>query len=171
MNHSLTLSQATLYADLMEHYGSMMNNLCMLQARNLDEAKQLQLVAENAVWNAVAKLPSHARTNRRWFFTVVRHAFIDHYRKKRKTVSLDQLTAPSLLSIDTRHDDTTAMRETIDEISAHLAPNELHIINRIIEGYTTQEIAQELGISYDSMRQRKHRTIQKMIKIRKELYG
>ena len=62
------------------------------------------------------------------------------------------------------------LRETIDELSEGLSPRERAVLDLILQGYKTSEIAHRLGIKARSVSQTRQRIIQRMKNNYRRLY-
>jgi len=108
--------------------------------------------------NDVEKLPSDSAA-RAYLFTAARNRFRDHLRRTR--------TAPVSEPADVEPDHTTPadyllLEERIVELNAALSAPELETLQRLIEGKTLSEIADEEGLSYSNAGVRVHRIRQRI---------
>lgn len=88
-----------------------------------------------------------------WLFSIARHKWYEHLRKKRENVSLDELTH-HYLTADAPEE--LALQRTLYEATIRLLAQEPErtqsIVHMRIEGYSYLEIAQRHGISESSAR-------------------
>lgn len=165
-NGNITFGQALAYAELMERYGRAVNTYCLLRSASLDEAERLHDAVDEAVWRGVATLHEgySERQRRHWLFKVVRNAAIDYHRRSRRHVPLD--------TADTKADSSQEeARELLDDLVGELADADRSLVGRLLEGYSTGELAQQEGITDAAMRQRLHRVKMKLIQIKTAKYG
>lgn len=88
-----------------------------------------------------------------WLFSIARHKWYEHLRKKNSTVSLDELTQ-HYLAVDAPEDIAVrrALYETTIALLAQESERTQSIVNARIEGYSYLEIARRHQISENSAR-------------------
>lgn len=96
---------------------------------------------------------------RTWLFTIARRKWIDHLRKEKIVLSPEELTE-RYFSETADPERTVLHRETaarIRELLNEGPPRSKKVVLLRIEGYSSREIAQKLGISENSVRVIDHR--------------
>lgn len=99
---------------------------------------------------------------RAWVRKVTHNVLIDLYRKEKPP--MEHLTAILEEAITT---DDYDIAENLDDLMAHLTPDERHLMNMRLDGYSAEEIATTLGIEPNAVYQRVNRIMKKM----RTIYG
>lgn len=84
------------------------------------------------------------------------HSVLSHHRRKKwlETTSMD--------SIDIAADYADSKRSLIHELSEDLTPHEREVLELMLDGYQTDEIAAKFGIKRRSVNVMRHRIVEKL---------
>lgn len=102
-----------------------------------------------------------------WLYTIARNAVIDHYRTRKETVSLEDVT--SLVSEGPAPDEQTELKfevETLNEALQVLTDEQQQVLLlKFIGGMSTDEIADQLGKHAGAVRALQMRGLQALARI------
>jgi RNA polymerase sigma factor (sigma-70 family) len=162
-----TTDEELRYAGLLDSYRAHIVAFCARHSDSADEADELAQEVLIAVWEGIGDLrhDSSPRQVNRWLQQVMRTVWVRHLRSSRRheTVPLDS---------DMAADDSDArLRETLEEMTALLSPDDREVVRQRLEGYDNSEIASSLGVNTSSVNMRFFRIIPRLKKIYRRLYG
>jgi RNA polymerase sigma factor (sigma-70 family) len=96
-----------------------------------------------------------------WLYAVARYRLIDHYRKRRIAVPLEDLE--QALSID-GFEEATSARMDVESLLSELSPKQAHAIRAThLEGFTSAEAARSVGIGESDVKISVHRGLKALI--------
>jgi RNA polymerase sigma factor (sigma-70 family) len=96
-----------------------------------------------------------------WLYAVARYRLIDHYRKRRTAVPLEDLE--ETLSVE-GFEDATSARMDVDLLLSELSPKQEQAIRAThLEGFTSAEAARGAGIGESDVKISVHRGIKALI--------
>jgi RNA polymerase sigma-70 factor (TIGR02952 family) len=102
-----------------------------------------------------------------WLYTIARNAVIDHYRTRKETVSLEEVT--SLASDGPAPEDQTELKfelETLNEALQVLTDEQQQVlVLKFIAGMSTDEIADQLGKRAGAIRALQMRGLQALSRV------
>lgn len=155
------------YAALLDSYRANIVAFCSRHSDSVYEAEELMQDILVAVWEQLGALrrDSSPRQVNRWLQRVMRTVLVRRLRAGRRRDAVP-------LAVDIAADDSdAALRETIDDLVAHLGPDDREAVRLRLEGYDNGEIAASLGVSANSVNQRFFRLIPRLKKIYLRIYG
>ncbi|OGY23722.1 MAG: hypothetical protein A2126_01395 [Candidatus Woykebacteria bacterium GWB1_45_5] len=130
-------------------------------------------LAEDLTQNVFLKVIENIRSFREkgsfssWLFAIARNLIIDHYRSKRKHISIESVPESELITVDnTQELEYRELFASFVEALNGLSKDARElIISHSMEGYSFDEIAKTTGKSVVALRSTKHRALKKLSKI------
>lgn len=155
------------YAALLDHYRAHIVGFCVRHSDSPAEADDLMQEVMIAVWENTGALRGDSTPPQvnRWLQKVMRTTYVRHLRAK------PRYTALPLEAADGVADSDDALRETLDEMMAHLSPDDREVVQQRLRGYDNGEIADSLGVSANNVNLRFFRIKNRLKKIYLRIYG
>ena len=160
------LERIALYNELLaEHKGQILNYCCFVAVEH-DATRDLVQEVCAALWAAMERYdPAFGpRQRNRWVQKVMRHTVYDFLFRRRRVATLPLEGAEGLAAPGDE------AGEVLEELMAYLTDEERRLMQRLFEGYTRAEIAQEYGLQPGGIDQRVARITKKMKSIYAKLY-
>ena len=146
------------YAELLNKYKGNIVGFCVRRCGSGAEADDLMQEVFVALWEGLGSLRDGCPPGmeNRWMYKVMRTAWSRHRRHRSRTVTLPPERLPDMAA---PHNDNA---ETVDEMLAALDTDAERLVRRHMEGYSSAELAAELGMKTETVRKRIARAIKKM---------
>lgn len=154
------MDDKTRYTALVSRYGGAIRALCRARARgDNDHCDDLVQDVMLSLWEHFGKLRSDAtpQEERAWVIWHTR-TVLDHLHRK-PVVSMEPLSDEIA---DTVADEESVESEMLQSIMADLDENDRQFIQMYLDGYTGEEIAEQLGVSRDVVYKRKQRLLARL---------
>lgn len=159
------------YREIIATHSDLIRNMCVARSRG-DEVLTRDLIHECylAIWNRLGGLreDSHMGEKRMWVVWQCRSVFLR--QKSKKIKSLMTIMGGDLVDQAANGYETNSNSELIQELSADLSSHEHELLNLILQGYNTSEMADIMGIKAASVSVERNRIIKKM-RLRAEKNG
>ena len=167
--------------DLHERYMSLhrthfrqIEHYCIKHSNSREDAEDLMQEVFIAVWENLCSIhaDSSPRQINRWLQKVMRTVFVRHIRQRRIRGNAPLSEADQLADPDTevhsgqlsRHD-----TELINELVAHLPPDDRELLQERFDGYSNIEIAQRHNLKENTLNKRMSRIVEKLKEIAEQL--
>lgn len=154
-----TIDREGLFNELMEHHGNDLKRYAYWLAGDKPTADDLLQEALLRAWKALHKL-HNVKAAKGWLLTILRRENarrFERYRPPESSIPLESLCAPGQ-TYDTSTE-AFVLRRALEQLpKAYREP----LIKQVIEGYSQQEIAQQLGISSAGVGSRLFRARQRL---------
>jgi RNA polymerase sigma-70 factor (ECF subfamily) len=152
------------FGPLYERYATDVYNYSL---RRLSHPEQAADAAATVFTRAIAALPKFRPDSRRegstfrsWLFTIAHNVVVDHYRRRRETVSLDQhlpaLETTSHLAFTGASPESHALHSdadrTVRRLLSHLPDRQRAIVELRLAGLSGAEIAHTLSMSASAIK-------------------
>lgn len=159
MNEEIAILEER-FVGLIARHRTLVRTLCWRKSQNsVDRCAELVQACYLAIWRNLPKLNagSSKREELFWVFWRCRSAISHHLGRQRLWQSLDELPENKTVA-----DEGNALREQVEELAVGLPPREQRCLQLYLDGYSYEEIAQDLGIKVDSVFKMRRRIIEKM---------
>ncbi len=154
------MEDKTRYTDLVSRYGRAIRSLCRVRARgDNDRCDDLVQDVMLSLWEHFGKLRSDAlpQEERAWVMWHTR-TVLDHLHRK-PVVPTEPLSHEMA---DTIANDELSESEILQGLMADLDENDRQFIQMYLDGYSGEEIAEQMGVSRDAVYKRKQRLLARM---------
>lgn len=155
------------YDVLLNDFGRHIASYCSRHAVGRGETRELVQDVMVTLWQKLDNLDpaSTPRQVNRWLHKLMRQVVFDRYFRRRQptTVPLDEVAG---MSESEDYD-----RELLDDLVAHLDPDEQQLIAERFEGYTPAEMAERHHTTVNTMNQRLSRITKKLKTIYEQQYA
>lgn len=120
-------------------------------------ASELEQECLISVWRHINSVPKDATAGdeRRWVVWQCRSAVSHHFRQRKLARELRLQDGHFHITAD----EEPAYRQAIDELRSMLSPQNRHPFDLMADGYSTAEMARELGIRHSSAAQLRYRIV------------
>lgn len=145
------------FSVLYERYFQRVYGYCLKRTSNVQIAEDL---CSDIFIKVLSKLDTYTGGNfAAWLFRIAHNTVVDHYRKNRKVVAIDQLQLRS----DTQMSNTVANQLAVEELLSELNEDERELITlRLQAGLSAPEIAEIVGKSANSVRVQIYRLLKRL---------
>jgi RNA polymerase sigma-70 factor (ECF subfamily) len=155
---------AEAFGDLYERYLDRIYRYTYCRLRNHDEAEDLTESVFLKAWEALPRSRPAASRFRAWLFRIAHNAVIDHYRARKPTVSIEQVT--EMQDGHPLPERAIEAQQTMARLPATLArlkPRDLQVVLcRFVGNLSHAETAAVLGTSEGNVRVLQHRALERM---------
>ena len=150
------------YDRLIVRYKYLIERLCLrYSSGDVNRCSELRQDCYISLWRYLPSLRENASSfaEKAWVVLHCRSVF-SHLSYRRQDPQFHPINSdfPDI----TTQDDNSHVRDTLDALAANLTPYERHALSLIAEGYTAEELAQELGIKHRSAVMLRHRIVEKL---------
>lgn len=154
------------YLTLLRTFRRQIENYCVSHSNCREDAEDMMQEVFITVWENIGHIRSDSSPKQvnRWLQKVMRTVFVRSIRRKHID---DNSPLSSAIGIVV---DDHADRQLLDELMAHLPPDDRQLMQQRLDGYSNNEIAQHLGIPTSTLNKRMSRTLTKMKEIYNQLY-
>ncbi len=155
------------YAELLHKYNGNIVRFCIRRCGSGSEADDLMQEVFAALWEGMGSLRADCppAMENRWMYSVMRTAWSRHRRLKNRMVTLPLDRLPE------RAAPSNESSEKVEELLSALDPDTGRLLRRHLEGYSSAELASEMGVKTETIKKRITRAIQKMRQIYQKSYG
>jgi RNA polymerase sigma-70 factor (ECF subfamily) len=155
------LADPAAFDQLYQRYHGDIHRFVLSRVADLHQAED---ITSQVFLQALRGLPTHGSgTFRGWLFRIARNAIVDSYRRQPPEAPSDALAVhaalePGPLALI----EVSEAREELWRIINRLAGTQQAIIRLRLDGYTGQEIADELGMSLSAIKSAQFRAFEKI---------
>lgn len=149
------------FARLYDQYVDKIYRYIYFKVGNQADAQDMTAQVFMKAWQAIGNYEWTDRPFAAWLYRIAHNLIVDGFRTRHETSSIDDMlemeeSGPSLEGIVEGH--LTA--ETLRHALRHLTPDQQRVIVlRILEGYSTSEVAQMMGKAEGAVRTLQHRAL------------
>lgn len=153
------------FGDLYDHYSPQIYRFIFLKVSDKHEAEDLSHEVFLSAWQNIDNYDYRGLPFSSWLYRIARNRVIDHYRARKETVSIDDVSESAFQVIEAiEHDldqqiDLTKIKAALQQLSEE---QQNIIILRFIEDLTPSEIAAIINKSEGAIRLAQHRAIKKL---------
>lgn len=155
------------YAELLHRYNGNIVGFCIRRCGSGSEADDLMQEVFAALWEGMESLRDDCPPGmeNRWIYSVMRTAWSRHRRIRSRLITLPLERLPEKAA------PSNESSEKVEELLSALDPDTGRLLRRHLEGYSSAELASEMGVKTETIKKRITRAIQKMRQIYQKSYG
>ncbi|PIY68840.1 RNA polymerase subunit sigma-24 [Candidatus Roizmanbacteria bacterium CG_4_10_14_0_8_um_filter_39_9] len=125
-------------------------------------AEDLSETVFTKAWENITKFKEHRGTLKAWLYMIAKNVVVDHYRKAKPTIALDENITGVNSVIETEIEKNEDIRQLMSCLNQLTTEQKQVITMKYIEDMSNQEIAQILNKQEDAVRALQHRALQKL---------
>ena len=154
------------YLALLRTFRRHIENYCVSHSNCREDAEDMMQEVFITVWENIGQMRSDSSPKQvnRWLQKVMRTVFGRSIRRKHIDDNSPLSAAMGMVN------DDHADRQLLEELMAHLPPDDRQLLQERLDGYSNVEIAERLGILPNTLNKRMSRILTKMKEIYSQLY-
>lgn len=158
--------ESSAFGLLYDEYQPRIYRFIYLKVSHREEAEDLTHQVFLGAWQNIGNYQFKGFPFSSWLYQIARNQVIDHYRTKKKNVSLESVADPEIESSSEKTIDSNLDIEKIKQAIIRLNPEQQDIIiMRFIDDFSPQEAAKALNKSYGAVRLLQYRAIKNLKRI------
>lgn len=158
--------EASAFGLLYDEYQPRIYRFIYLKVSHREEAEDLTHQVFLSAWQNITHYEFQGFPFTSWIYQIARNQVIDHYRTKKKNISLESVADPEVESSSEKTIDSNLDIEKIKQALSQLNQEQQDIIiMRFVDDLSPKEAAKALNRSYGAVRLLQYRAIKNLKKI------